>query len=283
MATNTHEIDAVKFPSFLYGTAWKEDETQRLTELAMQQGFRGIDTANQRKHYFEAGVGQAIAAAMQSGQVARENLFLQTKFTYQAGQDERLPYDPHAPIEVQMEHSFTSSLQHLGVATIDSYLLHAPSQRAGLTQTDLTAWRTMEELHERQLVRFLGISNVTGEQLKLLCQHARVQPTFVQNRCYAIHGWDREVRQFCLANGIVYQGFSLLTANRQLLNHPEMVRLAALYHRTVPQIIFRFAIDIGMLPLTGTTNPQHMQADLEVTQFQLEAAEVALIEKLATS
>jgi diketogulonate reductase-like aldo/keto reductase len=62
-----------------------------------------------------------------------------------------------------------------------------------------------------------------------------------------------------------------------------MVQLATRYRRTVPQIIFRFAIDIGMLPLTGTTNPQHMQADLEVTNFQMEAAEVALIEHLATS
>src|ERR1035437_8618292 len=80
-------------PDFLYGTAWKEDRTPALTELALRMGFRGIDTANQRRHYFEAGVGQGLAAAYRAGLVTRDDIFLQTKFTYQPGQDHRLPYD----------------------------------------------------------------------------------------------------------------------------------------------------------------------------------------------
>jgi len=74
-------------PDFLYGTAWKEDRTTALTELAIRMGFRGIDTANQRRHYFEGGVGQALAACYDAGLVARTDLFLQTKFTYRSGQD----------------------------------------------------------------------------------------------------------------------------------------------------------------------------------------------------
>ena len=81
-------------PDFLYGTAWKEERTPALVELALRTGFRGIDTANQRRHYFEAGVGQGLAAAYRAGVVARADLFLQTKFTYRPGQDHRLPYDP---------------------------------------------------------------------------------------------------------------------------------------------------------------------------------------------
>lgn len=73
--------EGVPVTQFLYGTAWKENETQRLTELALRQGFRGIDTANQRRHYHEAAVGQGIAAAIESGLVVRDDLFLQTKFT----------------------------------------------------------------------------------------------------------------------------------------------------------------------------------------------------------
>jgi diketogulonate reductase-like aldo/keto reductase len=72
-------------PDFLYGTAWKEERTPALTELALRAGFRGIDTANQRRHYFEAGVGQALAVAYRAGLVTRADLFLQTKFTYQGG------------------------------------------------------------------------------------------------------------------------------------------------------------------------------------------------------
>src|SRR5271154_7134512 len=118
MADHTLSIDGVRVPRFLYGTAWKEDETQRLTELALRQGFRGIDTANQRRHYHEAAVGQAIAASIESGLVVRDELFLQTKFTFRNGQDERLPYDPKAPIPKQVEQSFASSLQHLGTDII---------------------------------------------------------------------------------------------------------------------------------------------------------------------
>src|SRR4051812_12714828 len=100
-------------PPFLYGTAWKEQDTQRCVEAALTAGFRGIDTANQRKHYFEAAVGEALKAAYSRGLVSREDLYLQTKFTFINGQDKRLPYDPDSPLEVQVNQSFESSLEHL--------------------------------------------------------------------------------------------------------------------------------------------------------------------------
>jgi diketogulonate reductase-like aldo/keto reductase len=270
-------------PHFLYGTAWKEDETERLTLLAIEQGFRGIDTANQRKHYFEAAVGRGIQAAIQRGLVRREELFLQTKFTFQAGQDHRLPYDPVAPIATQVEQSCSSSLEHLGIEQIDSYLLHGPSQRGTLGPADWDAWRAMETLHERGVVKALGISNVSLDQLEALCYDARVKPSYVQNRCYASQAWDWNVRQFCMQHHIIYQGFSLLTANRAILQHPALVEIAKRYQRTVCQIIFRFAIDIGMLPLTGTTSEKHMQEDLAVKEFELTKEEARVIEEIATT
>lgn len=274
-------IDGIRVPRFLYGTAWKEDTTQPLVELAIQQGFRGIDTANQRKHYYEAAVGQAIATATRTGVVNREELFIQTKFTFRPGQDQRLPYDPTAPIATQVEQSFVSSLAHLGVETIDSYVLHGPMGRVDLTAEDWAAWRAMESIHERGQARLLGVSNVSLGQLELLCKEARVPPRFVQNRCYANQGWDYHVRQFCLANGISYQGFSLLTANPQVVGHPDVATIANRYDRTACQIVFRFAIDIGMLPLTGTTDSEHMREDLSVFDFHLEANEIQRIERLA--
>ncbi|HEX3150634.1 MAG TPA: aldo/keto reductase [Gemmataceae bacterium] len=276
MSSRFLTIDNVRVPRFLYGTAWKEADTPRLTELALRQGFRGIDTANQRKHYDEAGVGQGIAA---SG-VPRDELFLQTKFTFRPGQDNRLPYDPDAPVATQVEQSFASSQKHLGSNDIDSYVLHGPSRSAGLAAADWEAWRAMEMLHDRGLVRFLGVSNVNLDQLRALCASARVRPRFVQNRCYAVRGWDRQVREFCTANSIVYQGFSLLTANRQILASTAIRQLAKKYGRSAAEIAFRFTLDIGMLPLTGTTSADHMRADLDVFDFQLDASEIAMIERL---
>jgi diketogulonate reductase-like aldo/keto reductase len=281
MSDNALTIDGVRVPRFLYGTAWKEDETARLTELALRQGFRGIDTANQRKHYHEAAVGQGIAAVLKEKLARRDELFLQTKFTFQDGQDHRLPYDPNAPVAKQVEQSFASSLEHLGADAIDSYVLHGPSTRAGLTALDWEAWRAMEAIHAGGRARLLGVSNVTLDQLRELCRGAKVRPRFVQNRCYAVRGWDRSVREFCTANGIVYQGFSLLTGNRDVVAHPEVARVALRHARTPAQIIFRFALDVGMLPLTGTTDAGHMRADLDVFSFKLEPREVALIERIA--
>lgn len=283
LCDRTLSIDGVRVPRFLYGTAWKEDETQRLTELALQQGFRGIDTANQRRHYHEAAVGQAVLASIARGRLVREDVFLQSKFTFQRGQDHRLPYDANDPISMQVEHSFTSSLEHLGIEAIDSYLLHGPTQRVGLTTADWSAWRAMEAIHDSRRARMLGVSNVTLEQLQLLWQEARVRPRFVQNRCYAVDGWDRRVRDFCSANQMVYQGFSLLTANRTALAHHELARIADRHGRSTSQIVFRFALDVGMMPLTGTTDADHMRADLDVFDFRLDADEIERIERLAVS
>jgi diketogulonate reductase-like aldo/keto reductase len=268
-------------PTFLYGTAWKEEQTQSLTELALVQGFRGIDTANQRRHYHEAAVGHGVAAAIQRDLVTRDDLFLQTKFTFRAGQDHRLPYDPQAPVARQVEQSFASSLEHLQTTFIDSYVLHGPSRRSGLGSQDWEAWGAMEAIHDSGRARWLGISNVTLEQLFLLCERARVPPRFVQNRCYATTGWDRRVRQFCAEHQLIYQGFSLLTANRDVLRRRDLERIARKHGMSVSQIVFRFALDVGMLPLTGTTSAEHMQQDLGVTGFRLEPDDVAVIESIA--
>lgn len=280
MSERTLSIGGVRVPRFLYGTAWKEQETTRLTGLALQHGFRGIDTANQRKHYDEAGVGRAIADAVAGGLVGRDELFVQTKFTFRPGQDHRLPYDPDAPIAVQVEQSFASSLEHLGVAVLDSYVLHGPSRRSGLAADDRDAWRAMEAIHGSGRARLLGVSNVSLEQLDGLCQMARVRPHFVQNRCYAARGWDRGVRAYCDAHGLVYQGFSLLTANREVLANREVGRIASRHGRTVAQVVFRFALEVGMVLLTGTTDPGHMRADLEAFDFRLEPDEVERIEQV---
>ena len=271
-----------RVPSFVYGTAWKEADTERLTRLALEAGFRGIDTANQRRHYHEAGVGAAIARAVASGLVQRDELFLQTKFTSVGGQDQRLPYDPSADDATQVRQSFASSLEHLQIETLDSYVLHGPARRVGLTASDLDVWQAMEELHAAGKTRFLGVSNVGLDQLEELCARATAPPAFVQNRCFARSGWDREVRAFCRERGIVYQGFSLLTANRAELRHPVFERLVARVGQTPAQVVFRFALQVGMQPLTGTTDPDHMREDLQSYEFELSREDVRLVEDIAS-
>ncbi len=268
-------------PDFLYGTAWKEDRTAALTELAIQTGFRGIDTANQRRHYFEAGVGQGLAAAYRAGIVTRSDLFLQTKFTYQPGQDHRLPYDPEADLSTQVAQSMASSLEHLATDYLDSYVLHGPAYGGGWSEEDSEVWLAMVKERDAGRTRLLGVSNVSLRHLQQMASVHEEAPGFVQNRCFARHGWDRDIRAFCRDRKIVYQGFSLLTANANVLRHPLIVGIAQREGATPAQVVFRFAQAVGMLPLTGTSDAEHMRQDLACACLTLTSDDVQAIEALA--
>lgn len=269
----------VPIPSWIYGTAWKKGATARLVQQAVAAGFRAVDTANQLIHYDEALVGEALLALAGQG-IRREALFLQTKFTPANGQDHRTPYDVQADLTTQVKQSFDSSLAHLHTDYLDSYVLHGPYSRHGLGAADWEVWAALEGLYEAGKTRMIGISNVTAGQLTELCARARRKPMVVQNRCYAALGWDKEVREICRAHHIVYQGFSLLTANRGVLIEPDVRAIAARLGTGVAQVIFRFAMQIGMLPLTGTTNGQHMKDDLAAEQLTLSADDLRLIESI---
>jgi len=278
MAMTTY--NQVSVPSFMYGTAWKKEATARLVQLAVESGFTAIDTANQLIHYDEALVGEALQTLAAKG-VKRESLFLQTKFTSADGQDHRTPYDASADLTSQVQQSFASSLQHLHTDYLDSYVLHAPFSRRGLGAADWDVWAAMETFYAAGKTKTIGVSNINAGQLTLLCEQARVKPMMVQNRCFAVTAWDKEVRQICRQHGIIYQGFSLLTANRDVLAEPEVRAIAAREGVGPAQVIFHFALEVGMLPLTGTTNPQHMAEDLAAARITLSTDEVQRIETIA--
>jgi len=269
----------VPIPSFMYGTAWKKEATTGLVLQAVEAGFTAIDTANQLVHYDEARVGEALLQLAKQG-IARDRLLLQTKFTPIIGQDHRLPYDARASITTQVQQSFASSLTHLHTDYLDSYVLHGPYSRRGLGAEDWEVWAAIESLYDAGRIKMIGVSNVSADQLTLLCMKARHKPMVVQNRCYAAFGWDKDVREVCRTKQIIYQGFSLLTANREVFIDPTIRAMAARYEATLAQLIFRFAMQIGMLPLTGTTSPQHMKEDLESERFTLLSEEVRQIETI---
>jgi diketogulonate reductase-like aldo/keto reductase len=287
MSDTSHKIAkqvihrGVTIPTFLYGTAWKEDQTEALTLLAIESGFVGIDTANQRRHYYEAGVGKAMHKALSKNNKQRSDFFLQTKFTYAAGQDHRLPYDPNTDFATQVRQSFESSLDHLDTTYVDSYILHGPASSQGLTEADWEVWRAMEDLQKSGSVKLLGVSNISFDQLKLLIEKSEVKPAFVQNRCYARTQWDARIRALCHANDIIYQGFSLLTANSTELDRPELFDISKRLGCSIAQVVFRFALQVGMIPLTGTSSKSHMKEDLAIYDIELTESDIDTIENIA--
>jgi diketogulonate reductase-like aldo/keto reductase len=265
-------------PKLLYGTAWKKERTQALVELAVRSGFRGIDTACQPRHYFEPGVGEALQRLAAEG-IARETLYVQTKFTPAEGQDpDNIPYDPSTPLARQVEHSFAVSLANLRTDYVDAYILHTPLfPFASL----LEVWRAMEGIALAGGALRLGISNCYElRTLERLYGEAEIKPAVLQNRFYADTDYDVALRGFCDANGIVYESFWSLTANPHLLGSEAVIRAAMARGVETPQILYAYLMAKGIVPLDGTTSEAHMKADLAVESIALKPEEVSAIDRM---
>lgn len=265
-------------PRIIYGTAWKEGATEELVARAIGEGFRGIDTACQPRHYNEPGVGRGIARCL-GDSLSRGDLFIQTKYSPLNAQDpSRLPYDPQAPIPEQVERSFTRSLSNLETDYLDSLILHAPLSSFADT---LTAWRALEAIAVGGGTHRLGVSNFYSlAMLAQLYEEAEVKPAAVQNRFYRDTGYDKSIRDFCREHGIVYQSFWTLTANEHLLEHEVMQGIASRHQRTPAQILFRFLAHEGVVPLTGTSSIAHMREDLAIFDFELDDLEIIALARL---
>ena len=276
-------------PRLVYGTAWKKDATVNRATEALRLGFRAFDTANQPKHYNELGLGEALKLALApGGGLERSELWVQTKYTPLSGQlEEDTPYDRAAPVAEQVRQSVfgveRGSLAQLGLACVDSLLLHSPCATAAET---LEAWRAMEAAHAAGAARALGVSNFDAGELRALLEHAHVPVSVVQNRLAAKTGWDREVRELCAARGIGYQAFGVLTNNRHVLASKEVRATAARAAVGAEMVLLRFAAQLNLVVLTGPSSAAHMRADvalLAAPAFSLSTVELAELEGWSSS
>jgi len=254
---------AAALPKIIYGTAWKKNRTKDLVELAVRTGFRAIDTACQPKHYYEPGVGLALQSLYSQNIVARNDIFLQTKFTALRGQDpDNIPYDKTLPLREQVLQSFQVSCTNLKTNYVDSLVMHSPMERISDT---LIVWKAFEEIHQSGGALRLGLSNTYDlKVLQRVYEAAVVKPSVLQNRFYRESGHDVEIRRFCKEHGIMYQSFWTLTGNPDIIKSNVLSSLARKYNKTREQIFFKFVQSQGIVPLSGTTSEQHMMEDLAV-------------------
>ena len=268
----------VDVPCIIYGTAWKAERTAGLVEAALLAGFVGIDTACQPKHYHESGVGEGLSRVQSQG-INPAEIFMQTKFTPLRGHDpKRIPYDARASLSTQVEQSFVCSETHLGAGTIDSLVLHSPLPSHHET---LTVWRAMENIHQAKRVGQLGLSNCYDvDFFQWLLKTSSVKPAVLQNRFYRETGYDKQLRRICLDEGIAYQSFWTLSANRELLTNKALVKVSVDHGKTVAQVLFRWLTQMGACPLTGTTSSIHMRQALDIFDFELDTGELKVIENL---
>ena len=269
----------VKMPKIIYGTAWKKEETANLVEEAITQGFRGVDTACQPKHYNEKLVGEGIRRCLDNNILKKEDLFIQTKFTPLSGHDpNNIPYRPIGSLKEQVIESFEVSKKNLQTYVIDSLVLHSPMH----DWDDLIeVWSTFERFVENGEVRQIGISNCYQYDLFIsLFEKANIRPSVLQNRFHVQTEYDFKLREFCREQNIIYQSFWTLTANSHILESEELLMLSDKYDKTVPQILYRYLTQINILPLIGTTSKKHMVEDLEIFDYELSDQDCEIINKL---
>jgi diketogulonate reductase-like aldo/keto reductase len=261
----------IKMPQMIYGTAWKKENTAELVLEALEQGFRGVDTACQPRHYFQPGVGLALK---EFGK--RDEVFLQTKFTPFGGQDpETCPYDPELSIRDQVIVSVETALRELKTDYIDSMLLHSPLPTT--TQT-MEAYAALEEFVEKGVIKQIGISNCYDyHEFVNYWDLAKIKPSVLQNRFYEDSAYDQKLREFCSEHHVIYQSFWSLTANGHKISKPVFGELSKKYGVSNEVIFYRFLIECGIAPLNGTTSREHMKEDLKVFDFSLTKEEVKSI------
>ncbi|PGH36254.1 hypothetical protein GX50_00939 [[Emmonsia] crescens] len=256
-------------PVFLYGTAWKKEQTADLVYQALSAGFKGIDTAAQPKHYREDLVGEGLRRALAEDTVKREDVYVQTKYTSIGAQDvHSAPYDPSYSIADQIHSSIKSSLANLRPlddassekdAYLDALVLHSPLPT---TNETLEAWATLEEYVPHK-IRNLGISNCELPLLKTLYSSTKVKPAVVQNRFYPGSKFDVALRQFCRENSIVYQSFWTLTANPELVWSTEVGLLSQQVRISPQAALYCLVLGLGnTVLLNGTKNEGRMLGDL---------------------
>jgi diketogulonate reductase-like aldo/keto reductase len=270
-------------PKFIYGTAWKKDQTKRLVKEALVAGFRHIDTANQPRHYTEPLVGEGLREWLSEGRSrtdvyvcfacvgsidrAKRKSQIQTKYTSPAGQDlTNMPYNPQDPVEVQVNTSVASSLKNLrprenweDESYLDCVLLHSPLPTVEQT---LQAWTTLESYVPAK-IRSLGISNVTLPILKAIYESSTIKPSVVQNRFYPQTQYDGPLRTFCREHGISYQSFWTLTGNPNLLKSDAVISLAKSAGVNSAIALYALVMDLDIVVLNGTTSETHMREDIE--------------------
>ena len=191
---------------------------------------------------------------------------MQSKFTPASAQDaDNCPYDLTTDLVSQVKASIESSLYHLRCTEessdqnyIDCLILHGPLPTLAST---MEVWEIMSTYVPDRL-RCLGISNTTLAVLKAIWSHASVKPKVVQNKFHDKTGWDLELRRYCHDKGIIYEAFSVLTANPSLVESELVATIAATTQIAPEVVLYGLARELPVYPLNGTTRELRMRSDI---------------------
>jgi diketogulonate reductase-like aldo/keto reductase len=247
--------NGIDMPGLGFGT-WKmtDAEAESSVRAAIEAGYRLIDTATLYGN--ERGVGKAVR---ESG-LPREELFVTTKLW---------PTDFFSP-----QKAFDASLEHLGLDYVDLYLVHWP-----IPLMPKSVWLAMEKIYASKRARSIGISNYGIGDIKKLLEYASVVPAVNQIK-FSPFNFEEEVLRSCTAKNIVVQAYSPLTRGSHL-DDSTVAGIAKKYGKTPAQIMLRWCIEHGTVPLPKSTHPERIKENGDIFDFKLSQEDIKALDVLS--
>ena len=268
MYNKTLELsNGIKVPQLALGT-WliDDDKVAEAVRAAIELGYRHIDTA--QAYVNERGVGEGVRTCG----VPREELFVTTKVAAE-----------HKDYESAMA-SIEESLAVMGLDYIDMMIIHSPQPWVEVNQSDdrhfegnLEAWRALTDAYRAGKIRAIGVSNFLKVDIDNLLEKAEVKPMVNQVLCH-ISNTPIELIEYCQEQGIVMEAYSPV-AHGEALKNPVIAQMADKYGVSVPQLCIRYDLQLGMITLPKTANPQHMKDNGDV-DFEISAEDMETLKNV---
>ena len=244
--------NSVKIPQLALGTWLIDDDiVPGAVRAALEMGYRHIDTA--QAYGNERGVGQGVR---ESG-IARDRIFVTSKVAAE-----------HKDYKSAAE-GIDETLRKTGLDYLDMMIIHSPQPWKFMNQSDdrfvegnREAWRALEDAYKAGKLRAVGVSNFLEGDIDSLWETAEIKPMVNQILCH-ISNSPLGLIEYCKKKGIVTEAYSPV-AHGEALKNPDIAQMAEKYGVSVPQLCIRFDIQLGMIVLPKTANPEHMRANADV-------------------
>lgn len=259
--------NGVCVPKLALGTWFiDDDKAAEAVRQAVALGYRHVDTA--QAYANERGVGEGIRTCG----VAREELFVTSKVAA-----ENKNYESAAA-------SIDESLKTMGLDYIDMMIIHSPQPWIEVNQSEnryfkenREVWRALEDALKAGKVRAIGVSNFLKEDIDNLWEHVEIKPMVNQVLCH-ISNTPIELIEYCQAKGIVMEAYSPV-AHGEALKNPKIGEMAKKYGVSIPQLCIRYDLQLNMITLPKTANPDHMKSNACV-DFVISDADMAALKAI---
>lgn len=255
--------NGIVVPQLALGTWFiDDDKAAEAVREALKIGYRHVDTA--QAYANERGVGEGVRTAG----IPREELFVTTKVAA-----EHKDYESAA-------RSIDESLAAMGLDYLDMMIIHSPQPWVEVNQSDdryfegnLEVWRALTDAYKAGKIRAIGVSNFQKEDIDNIWDNAEVKPMVNQVLCH-ISNTPLGLIDYCQSKGTVMEAYSPV-AHGEALKNPKIAEMAAKYGVTIPQLCIRYDLQLGMITLPKTANPEHMKSnadvDFEISSEDMEA------------